>query len=231
MFLLDEPSRVPGDHQIFVCRHDANRHRGAVAGDDPRVRRVAIEIEPDAEELEALADALPDGCRVLADAARENEGVEPAKSSGQSPQKLLRLVTEESDRLGGAPVGRLAVQQVPHVRARPGDAEEASPLVQEIAHLGWGHAPLLQQKERHARVEVAAPRAHHEPAGRGKAHGRVDADAAPDGGYARTVAEMRDDEAPVVRLAVYPAQLAHDVLVGEPVEAVTDDALLREPSR
>jgi hypothetical protein len=103
MFLLDEPSRVPGDHQIFVCRHDANRHRGAVAGDDPRVRHVAIGIEPDAEKLEALADALPDGCRVLADAARENEGVEPAKSSGQSPQKLLRLVTEESDRLGGAP--------------------------------------------------------------------------------------------------------------------------------
>src|SRR5215211_5864461 len=128
MFLLDEPSRVPGDHQIFVGRHDEDGHRGGVAGDDGRVRRVAIGVEPDAEELEALADALPDGRGVLADAARENESVEPAKSSGQSPQKLLRLVTKESDRLGGAPILWLAVQQLSHVRARPGDAEEAGLL-------------------------------------------------------------------------------------------------------
>src|SRR5215208_7738569 len=115
---------------------------------------------------------------MLADAAREDEGVEPAKSSGQSPQELLRLVTKESNRLGGVPVVRLAVQQVSHVRARPRDAEQSGLLVEEIAHFGRGHAPLLQQKEWHARVEVAAPRTHHEPAGRAEAHGRVEADAA-----------------------------------------------------
>src|SRR5215212_1329163 len=168
---------------------------------------------------------------MLADAAREDEGVEPAKSSGQSPQELLHLVTKESDRLGSVPVLRLAVQQVSHVRARPRDAEEAGLLVEEIAHLGRGQAPLLQQKEWHARVEVAAPRAHHEPAGRGKPHGRVDADAAPDGGHARPVAEVRDDDALCGRPGLQTAQLLHYVLVGEAVEAVADDALLREPTR
>src|SRR5215208_4264186 len=168
---------------------------------------------------------------VLADAACENEGVEPAKSSGQSPQELLRLVTKERDRLGGAHVVRLAVQQLSHVRARPRDAEESGLLVEEIAHLGRGQAPLLQQKEWHARVEVAAPRAHYEPAGRGKAHGRVDTDAAQDGGHACPVAEVRDDDAPGSRIAVETAQLLHYVLVGEAVEAVADDALLCELPR
>src|SRR5918993_4070863 len=132
MFPLDEPSRMLGDHQVFVGRHDADSHRGIVAGDDRRVRRVALGVDPDAEELEALADALSHWRGVLADAAREDEGVEPAESSSHSPQELLRLVTKKSDRLGGAPVVRLAVEQVSHVCARPRDAEEAGLLVDEI---------------------------------------------------------------------------------------------------
>src|SRR5688500_20140775 len=42
---------------------------------------------------------------------------------------------------------------------------------------------------------------------------------------------MRDDDAPGGRLAVETAQLLHYVFVGEAVEAVADDALLREPTR
>jgi hypothetical protein len=42
---------------------------------------------------------------------------------------------------------------------------------------------------------------------------------------------VRDDDAPGGRLAVETAQLLHYVLVGEAVEAVADDALLREPTR
>jgi hypothetical protein len=33
MLLLDEPSRVAGDHPVFVGRHDADGHGSVVAGD------------------------------------------------------------------------------------------------------------------------------------------------------------------------------------------------------
>src|SRR5215211_4107309 len=63
------------------------------------------------------------------------------------------------------------------------------------------------------------------------AAGRVVADAAPDSGHARPVAEVRDDDAPGGRLGFETALLLHYVLVGEAVEAVADDALLCELPR
>ena len=55
-----------------------------VAGDDRRVRGVAVGVELDAEELQAVADARADRRGVLADARREDQRVQPAQSGGQS---------------------------------------------------------------------------------------------------------------------------------------------------
>ena len=42
---------------------------------------------------------------------------------------------------------------------------------------------------------------------------------------------MRDDDAPVGHPSVYPVQLLHYILVRQAVEAVADDAFLREMPR
>src|SRR5918998_1872654 len=85
--------------------------------------------------------------------------------------------------------------------------------------------------DEHARVEVAAPRTHHEPAGRGEAHRSVEADATPHGCKACTVAQMRDDDAAIGLRRVRGAQLLHDVLAGKAVETVAEDASLGKAAR
>ena len=104
------------------------------------------------------------------------------------------------------------------VRAR--DAEQPGLLVDQAAQGGGVEPAGLEQVEQHARIEIAAPRAHHQAAGRREPHGRVDANAVVHGGHARPVAEVRDDHPAVGRVAVERAQLLQDVLVGEAVEAV-----------
>ena len=85
-------------------------------------------------------------------------------------------------------------------------------------------SPCSQQVDDHAGVEVAGARAHHEPAGRGEAHGGVDAAARRcTRDHARAVAEVRDDR-PAERAR---AERADDVLVRQPVEAVAAHARSR----
>src|ERR671932_2233359 len=107
---------MPGNHQVFVRLHDADRHPRAVAGDDGRMLRIAPWVQVDAEEVQAGADARAHRRGVLPDPAREDEGVEPAQGGGERPQELAGLVAEELDRLGRAWVVRFLVEQVAHVR-------------------------------------------------------------------------------------------------------------------
>ena len=48
--------------------------------------------------------------------------------------------------------------------------------------------------QEHARIQIARSRAHHDPAGRREAHGRVDAHALANGGEAGAVPQVGDDD-------------------------------------
>src|SRR5215218_6405689 len=63
---------VAGDHEVLVGGYHPDGHRAAVAGDDGCVFRVAARIEPQAEELQALADMPSYSCCVLPDPASED---------------------------------------------------------------------------------------------------------------------------------------------------------------
>src|SRR5215217_3929626 len=99
-FLGNKAPGVSGDHQVFVGSHHAHGHRAAVAGDDGRMRRVPACDEPDAEELQSLADAQRTGAALAPIPTREDQGVQPTQNRCQRPEELLGLVAEEGNRLG-----------------------------------------------------------------------------------------------------------------------------------
>ena len=75
-----------------------------------------------ADVQRALAGGA-DRSGVLADAAREDESVEPAERRRQRAELAADPVDEQLHRLGGARVG--AGEQLAHVAGRAGDAEQA----------------------------------------------------------------------------------------------------------
>ena len=67
------------DHQVLVGRNDPDRTRAAVDADDRVMVRVPLGIDADAEMREPVAHVPAHRRGVLADAAREDERVEPAQ--------------------------------------------------------------------------------------------------------------------------------------------------------
>ena len=64
-------------------------------------RGVAVRIDPDAEEVQTLADSQADGGALFPDPSGEDQGVQAAQDGDQGTQILLGLITEQSDCLGG----------------------------------------------------------------------------------------------------------------------------------
>src|SRR6185295_14409463 len=95
-------------------------------------------VDFDAEKLEAGADAGANVGGVLADATGENDGVESAERGGERADPFLRLVAEHSQSLGGARVGRLALEQVAHVSARLREPEQSRLFARQFVELLGG---------------------------------------------------------------------------------------------
>ena len=139
-----------------------------------------------------------------ADARGEDQGVQPAQHRRQGPQVLPRQVAVKLDRLGGMGVFRLAREQIADIRTAAGDADQPGTLVHQVVDRG-GRAPLFhQQVDKHAGIEVSAPRAHHQAAGGRESHRGIDADTAADGRHAGAVAQVGDDQPAVGRLLRRP---------------------------
>src|SRR5215831_2817834 len=58
--LLDQAARLLGDDQVLVGRDHPDHDPARRGGDDRRVRGVARRVQPQAEVLEAIADARTD---------------------------------------------------------------------------------------------------------------------------------------------------------------------------
>ena len=146
------------------------------------------------------------------------------------PSSRADTVDEQSDRF----LRRRFVtdQQGSHVVADAGNAKQPGLVIEQIAHLGRGHALLLHQVENDTRIEVAAPAAHGQAIERRKAHGRRHALAAMDRTQARAAAEMGHDDATIGRCrAKDVGQNACDIFIGKAVKPVPPDALGGEPMR
>ena len=123
---------------------------------------------------------------------------------------------------GGA-VGGL---ELAHVLGDARHALEAGFLVEEVGDLLGAHLLLGHQIEQHARIELAAARAHRQAVERGEAHGRGDRAAVLDRAHRGAVAEMGDDHVLARDLGRDLLQRARDVFVGQAVESVAAHALV-----
>src|SRR5204863_3063640 len=118
LLLAENAADMFRDDHFFVGPDDADRRRRAGRRDDVRARGVALRVDPDAEEVQPLADFRPDLRRVLPDAAGEDERVEPAEHRRERPDPLAGLPAVERDSLGGAFVFAAAVEELAHVGTR-----------------------------------------------------------------------------------------------------------------
>ena len=89
--------------------------RPAVRRNQRRILRIALLVEFDAQKTESVADPLPDGRCVLADAAGEHQRVQSAQRRRECADPFLCLVAKQRDRFGRPNILRFALEQVAHV--------------------------------------------------------------------------------------------------------------------
>ena len=111
--------------------------------------------------------------------------------------------------------------QTPHIAIDPGNPEKAGMAVDQLFKTRGVEIPFSHQIDQHARIEIAAARAHDHPAGWRQSHAGVDGVAIFDGCDTRAIAEVRNDD-PVRPIG---SELAQDRLARQTVKSVALDAL------
>ena len=104
---------------------------------------VPLGIEADAEMLESGAHFPAHWRGVLADPAREDEGVDPAQDRGERADVLAELVAEERYRVGRRRLMCAHGEQHLHVRADAGHAEKAGLVIDEACERRHGKKPAI----------------------------------------------------------------------------------------
>ena len=145
----------PCDVQLLVGADHARRNLAAVGANHLRVYLIArrVKFQPDA--VEAVANARPERNGVFADAAREDERIEPAQRRGERADPFSGLIRKNRQRLGGARVALLARQQVAHIGAGFRNAEQAGLHIDHLVELGGGHAFGAGEVREQSGVKVA----------------------------------------------------------------------------
>ena len=127
--------------------------------------------------------------------AVKTSAVDPAEDGGERADLLGGAVDEVVHRQARRRLG--AVEQVAHVVADAGNAEQARLLVEHRLDFVGREPEALEEIEDDAGIERARPRAHAEAVERGEAERAVDALAVLQGAQAGAAAEVRDDDAAV----------------------------------
>src|SRR5579872_5064431 len=123
---------MSGDHDILVGMHHSNGDRTAGRRDDRRLLPVLAAVESDSQELETGADALPNRGGMLPDTGGEDQGVESAEHGRQRTEMLPRLIAVHLDRQCRPLILSLPRQEVTHVRAPAGYAEQSGLLIEHM---------------------------------------------------------------------------------------------------
>ena len=118
-------------------------------------RRVSAFVHGDSEESQSRADPAADLGSVLTDPPGEDKGVDPAERGGEGADPLLRLITEQFDRLGRPDVDILPFQEIAHIGAGFRDAQQAGLVVHEAVELVDRHPFSPRQEPDQAWIEIA----------------------------------------------------------------------------
>src|SRR5437667_8306714 len=93
---------VTGDHELLVRRDHPRGGTATGSADAGATALVGCGVEFDAKPRGVVTHAGPDRHGVLADPAREHEGVEPAERGGERAELAPDPVDEHVERPGGA---------------------------------------------------------------------------------------------------------------------------------
>ena len=176
-----------------------------------------------------MADSFANLRRVLPDAGREHEPVDTAERRRERANLLGGLIHEVVHR--ESRVRLAAVEQVAHVVADAGNAEQPRLLVEDRFEILRREPDRLDEMEDHARVDRSRPGPHAETVERGEAERAVDALQVLHRAEAGAAAQVRDDHAAVRDLGRHVRQHGRDVLVREPVKTISLHAAAAQVAR
>src|SRR4051794_34724934 len=114
---------MPSDRQLLIRRNDEHIDGAATAADPLACRVIRTRVNMYAEPPKPLTNRGADFLRMLADAAGEDQTVQPAQRGRHHRDLLRRTEGEELDRLPRRSL--TARQQRAHVGRDAGDAEQA----------------------------------------------------------------------------------------------------------
>lgn len=215
-------------HHPFLVGRNHQYIDTAVPGTDMEiVARVGFSIQTDAQPLGLQADAAPDFGGVLADATRKHQRIEAAGCRCQRAQLANDTVAEEID--GFLRFGLVAGEQGAHILGDTRDAEQTRLLVEHPGHFLDAEAFGFHQVQHDPGVEIAAARSHHQSIDGRKPQCGTQALASDHRRHAGTVAEMRNNDAPLGAGGVL-GQRTGDVFVGKPMKTVALDAFGSDPA-
>jgi hypothetical protein len=117
--------------------------------------------------------------------------------------------------------------QCPHVAGQARDAEQAAAVVDQVFHASCIELFFAYQVRERTGVEVAASRAHDQPAGGCQAHAGVDRLAVQHSGDAGAVAQVRNQQA----RGQCAGELMHDGFTRQAVKAIALNSLGAQRAR
>ena len=133
----------------------------------------------------------PDPCRILADAAGEDDRVQGGQRGDRGGDAFGRPGDEDPQGEASPAIAvGLRLEQLAHVGGSAGDAHQPRLMLHLLGQLLGSEATGLQQIKQDPRVDRAGSRAHHQALERGHAHGRGDGTTAVDGGHGATAAQV-----------------------------------------
>ncbi|MPL97123.1 hypothetical protein SDC9_43311 [bioreactor metagenome] len=214
--------RGAGDDDFLVRRDHQNA--GLAGRDLARMGDVLLGIQSDAQPLHPLADLGTDIGRILADAATEDEPVDAAKRRRDAAEFTPDAEAEIVDRLLRVRIVR-GLERA-HVVRHPRQPLQPRLLVKQLRQPVAVEPVGVHQVQQNARVDLPGAGAHRQPVKRREPHRRVDRMAPLHPAHRGTRAQMRHHHPALVQRGLGPGQLAGDVVIAQPVEAVAPHALL-----
>src|SRR6266571_336541 len=103
---LQQPLRVPRDHQFLIGGNAPRRNSRPECADAPAARRIRRGVKLDAEPCGVAADAFANRRRILADAGGEYDRVQAAQRGGERSELASDTIAIEIDRQLGMRVVR-----------------------------------------------------------------------------------------------------------------------------
>src|SRR5665213_2658112 len=223
-------ARLACHDQLLIGRNDPQLHARSIgvktALGAVGQLRVAFGIHLDTEPVHASADAFADGRCVLADTAREDDGVNAIECRDVRADVLARAIAEHIDcepRTAVA-VNVLLLQEIPHVGCESGEAEQTGLFVEHRLDVVAAQPFLGSDEVEDRRIEIAGTRSHNEAFERREAHRCVDRATGRDCARGCSIAQMKCDDAGLLRSPA--GQLAipiSDIPVRRTVKAVSPD--------